>query len=161
MKRIVIYLLNLEPPFNTLYQIFINKDKNVKIFSGRGALEMIKFKSLFAKPYVLVSIPELRNLILDLCTNVSNNNEPDFDILKNKYKCIDLINFFENQLKLSTVSATHRRYSTDFIIFAYSMYVKSASLYSDLVKFFYLPSVRLLRRYTQPLNKSLKDEDSN
>ena len=83
-KGVAIYLLNLEPPLYSIYQIFINKDKNVKNFSGRGALEMINSKSLFAKPYVLTSIPELRNLILNLYINICDDNEPDFDILKNK-----------------------------------------------------------------------------
>ena len=160
-EGVLIYLLNLEPPFNSLYQIFINKDKNVKIFSGHGALEMIHFKNYFAKPYVLASISELRNLILNLSTNIGDNSDPDFVNIRKKFKCTDLINFFENQLRLSTASPTNRRYGTDLIIFAYSLYIKSPSLYSDLVKFFYLPSIRLLRRYTQPMNKSLKDDDSN
>ena len=37
-EGVLIYILYLEPPFNSLYQIFINKDKNVKIFPGHDAL---------------------------------------------------------------------------------------------------------------------------
>ena len=158
---LILYLLNLEPPFNTLFQIYIDKDKKAKIFSGNGTLDMLNFKDFFSKPYVLVSTQEFKNLIFNLSNSEPQFNETDFENLRGKYECNDLVNFFEEQLSLSVLPGTKRRYSNDLIIFSYSLYIKSASLYSDLAIFFYLPSIRLFRRCTQPINKSLKDDDSN
>ena len=114
---------------------------------------------------MLTTVQEFRSLILNLSdTDLSATHElPEiiFESLNFQYDCCELINFFENQLQLSAVSPTNRRYSRDLIVFAYSIYIKSASLYSDLVNFFFLPSIRTIRRYTQPINKSLKDSDSN
>ena len=162
---LVVYSLNTEPPFNAKYQIFIDFDKRVQLYSGHKAVEMVNYKQFFSKPYVLTTVQEIRSFILNLSdTDLSATHElPEkiFESLNFQYECCELINFFENQLQLSAVSPTNRRYSRDLIVFAYSIYIKSASLYSDLVNFFFLPSIRTIRSYTQPISESLKDIDSN
>ena len=90
-KGILLIFLNSSQPFQSECQIFIDLDKKVSIYFGEQSADMIKFKEFFAKPYILSSLSELKNLTGSIVKKLKNEIHPikestcPFDALRDTY----------------------------------------------------------------------------
>ena len=163
---ILVVLNNKNPPFDSLFQVFIDKSKKVSIFNGPNTVNMLSVKEIFLKPYQISSFIEVDNILTAIMENFSNyylefEKAKFFSTLKADSKNEELVDFFEIQYKLANIPEQARRYDIGLIIWSYTQFTKSRTSYEELLKNFYLPSIRTLRRYTQGINSSLTSEEGN
>ena len=92
------------------------------------------------------------NLFLDLATQCLQN----YLSCANEELNIRLIKFICEQLRLCVTSKNNFRYSTDLLVFAYSIYAHGAAAYSTLVnqKLLFMPSIKRLKQLSNPIELS-------
>ena len=65
------------------------------------------------------------------------------------------------QLTLSETYKTNRRYDTETIFFAFSLFYKSPACYRELSRFLILPHPRTFRNYMSTINSSVELKNEN
>ncbi|XP_035233930.1 uncharacterized protein LOC118205753 [Stegodyphus dumicola] len=170
----LINLNSLSAP-RVLSSIKINNDMSLNVFLGDISVPVSHFKIILNNPDNLLRWSELENIL----SFIKNMQKDDLNEVlpsekeKSVYhwkKCISPDDVYDNkkfileQMNLCDKSKMARRYSSELLIFAYSLYMKSSSCYSSLYDsgLLSMPSNDHLGKITSILNldNSLQNENT-
>lgn len=169
---LLVYIISDYPSFENIFSTQVKSDNSVNFYSQAKEMQGKYFKVFFSKPYVVNCLKKFDLLIefiskyyktfnLSLKENVELNIENIQESLEKSYRCTEIISFFKEQLLLSKYSPRNRKYSSELILFAFSVFVKSRSAYNAISKLLFLPSTRSLQSYSSPLNMSVNNDNCN